>query len=398
MNFMKTFDIIIIGKGLVGSAAAKYLSSVTDNIAIIGPDEPEDYKDAIVYASHYDQARVQRLIGKDEVWTRLNTDSAKQYPEIEAASGIAFHQAVGCLYVNPYGTDDYLKHAKAIGDMFELSFTKFDNGTALNNQFNDFDFPESSEGLLETAPAGLINPRLLIKAQLKIAKHQGVQIFNDTITDLTFKEGLFTAIAADGKSISAKKVLLATGSFLNFNNLITPKLSLKTKSEIILLAKMEEKDAQKLAQLPSLLYEIDENNTEGIYLVQPLLYPDGNYYLKMGCNIPEDLYFDNLQQVQHWFLNADTSIFETRLKNVLLQIIPHLNATDYHTKKCIISRTEHGRPYIGESMQQGLYIAGGCNGYSAMCSDAIGHAAAQIILTGHYPNGYTEKAFEIMYQ
>ena len=395
---MRTLDIMVIGKGLAGSAAAKYLSVVTDNIAIIGPDEPEDYKDAIVYASHYDQARVQRMIGKDEVLTRLNTDSTKQYPEIEAASGIAFHQAVGCLYVNPYGTDDYLKHAKGLADTFELSFTKFGNGTSLNKRFTDFNFPESSMGLLETAPAGYINPRLLIAAQLKICKNQGVQIFNDTITGLSFNEGIFTANTADDKSISAKKVLLATGSFLNFNNLITPKLSLKTKSEIILLAKMEEKEAQKLAQLPSLLYEIDEDNKDGIYLIQPVLYPDGNNYLKMGCNIPEDLYFDNLQQVQHWFLNADTSIFEKRLKNELLQIMPHLTAIDYHTKKCIISRTAHGRPYIGESMQQGLYIAGGCNGYSAMCSDAIGHVAAQIILTGHYPKGYPEKAFEIMFQ
>ena len=76
---MKRFDVIVIGKGLVGSAATKYLSASQKNVALIGPDEPADYNNAIVFASHYDQARVQRLIGKDEAWTKLNIDSAKQY-------------------------------------------------------------------------------------------------------------------------------------------------------------------------------------------------------------------------------------------------------------------------------------------------------------------------------
>jgi sarcosine oxidase len=82
----------------------------------------------------------------------------------------------------------------------------------------------------------------------------------------------------------------------------------------------------------------------------------------------------------------------------LLQIMPNLEANSYQTKKCIISRTVHGRPYIGESLQKGLYIAGGCNGYSAMCSDAIGNVAAEVVLTGQISNTYQENAFEIIYQ
>ena len=92
---MEEFDVIVIGKGLVGTAAAKYLSAIQQDIAIIGPDEPLDKENAIVFASHYDQTRVQRIIGKDESWTKLNVDSVKQYGDIRQKSGIEFHEGQG---------------------------------------------------------------------------------------------------------------------------------------------------------------------------------------------------------------------------------------------------------------------------------------------------------------
>ncbi len=85
---------------------------VKQNVALIGPDEPSDYHNAIVFASHYDQARVQRLIGKDEAWTKLNIDSVGQYEAIRKQSGIDFHDPVGCLYVNPTGKDSYTGKCK----------------------------------------------------------------------------------------------------------------------------------------------------------------------------------------------------------------------------------------------------------------------------------------------
>jgi glycine/D-amino acid oxidase-like deaminating enzyme len=52
------FRIAVIGKGLIGSAAARHLSLLTDGVALIGPDEPtlrSDHHD--VFGSHYDEGR-----------------------------------------------------------------------------------------------------------------------------------------------------------------------------------------------------------------------------------------------------------------------------------------------------------------------------------------------------
>ncbi|MBP7601380.1 MAG: hypothetical protein KA750_08545, partial [Thermoflexales bacterium] len=62
---MPAFSTIVIGKGLVGTAAAKYLAAAQTGVAVIGPDEPANFSTATVFASHYDQARVLRRIGRD---------------------------------------------------------------------------------------------------------------------------------------------------------------------------------------------------------------------------------------------------------------------------------------------------------------------------------------------
>ncbi len=40
MNLSGRFDYLVIGKGLIGSAAARHLSARASSVAIIGPDEP----------------------------------------------------------------------------------------------------------------------------------------------------------------------------------------------------------------------------------------------------------------------------------------------------------------------------------------------------------------------
>ena len=87
---MKTFDVIIVGKGLMGAAAARHLATQGANIVVIGPDEPTDLNKATVFSSHYDQGRLQRIVGRNEVWTRLNIESTQAYPFWKAKRAFSF--------------------------------------------------------------------------------------------------------------------------------------------------------------------------------------------------------------------------------------------------------------------------------------------------------------------
>ena len=393
-----SFDVIVIGNGLIGSAAAKYLSVSGNKTAVIGPGENPDPNRQIVYASHYDQARIQRLIGKDDVWTKLNKAAVSAYPALQEDSGISFHSPVGCLHVNPYGRDGYLKNADSAACSNNLQYTYYQSSKELAADLKDYRFPDGAQGLLEKAPAGSINPRLLIKAQAAVFKKHSGATFTDTVEEVVANGNDFSIKTYEGNIYRANKVLVTAGSFLNFMKLPSPKLQLSIKGEVILLARVSDYDAERLARLPSLLYGINNDSIEGIYLIRPVQYPDGGWYIKMGCNLPGDVYFTTLQQAQAWFRTGNSDRFLPVLTEALNALMPGIAPVEYLTRRCIISRSAHCRPYIGKTTQPALFIAWGCNGYSAMCSDAIGKTAAQCVANGSFPAGFSGKDFELVYE
>lgn len=386
------FDLILIGRGLVGTAAAKHFSMHNSNVLLIGPDEPKDTESATVYASHYDQARIQRLIGIDDAWTKLNIESVRQYPSIEMESGIKFHYPVGCYYINPHGRDEYLNNAPSISKLLHCNYQDIDHYK------QHYAIPKSSEGIIEDDPSGYIEPRNLLKAQQLIFQKNGGHFYNDIVTSVLDSNQIFKIQTSTNNVFYSKKILFALGSFFNYSYLLPFTLDMTTKSETIILAEVSESVALQMKHYPSLLYEIETHELDGIYLIQPVIYPDGKYYIKMGCNLSEDIYFEDLNQIQQWFRygNSDRSI--PKMEHILRSLLPHVQFGNIISKRCIISRTPHGRPYIGESKWQNVYIAGGCNGYSAMCSDGIGHQVAHCIQHGSMDHHYHPDDFNILYK
>ena len=387
------YDSIVIGRGLIGSSAAKYISRFQKNVALIGPDEETAFKEGIVFASHYDQARIQSLLGKNEIYTLLNQQSANEYSALEEESGIRFHSKVGCLIVNPAATDSYQNTYKERAKRFGVNYQTFDNLDSLKSFNSDYVFPDSATGFFEAAPAGTINPGLLIKAQLEVFKKNRGEIFNKIVNGVSYEKEVIKISCIDNKIFYAKKVLLAPGAFTNFLNLLERKLFLKLKSETTIWVKVNAEEAKRLSSLPPLLYKIDEPEIQDIYLIRPIKYPDGNYYLKMGANIPSDFYFKSLEEIQNWFLK-DKSVDNIRvLLNALKSILPGLTIEESFEKKCIVTYTKHGQPYIGALENNGLYIAAGGNGYGAMCSEALGNIAATFLLENKFPAGFSEQDF-----
>lgn len=394
---MARVDYLVIGKGLVGAAAAKYLASSGKTVVVVGPDEPAAGESPLVYAAHYDQARVQRQIGWEQVWTNLNIASINAYGALEEASGIRFHRTPGCLYVDPYGGDKYFEQAETFLRTGIVSGQMLRNGRAIESLFPLFRFPEKSVGMFEAAPSGHIDPRALVKAQCVIAENNGCRIVKSTVTGLDRKAEGFIAHLQDGQKIEAGEVLVATGSFANHLGILSEPVAMRSKGETVLLARVSEKDAAQLTEMPSLLYEWDSGEIEGVYVLPPVAYPDGGIYLKIGANFPEDPTFKHIEEVRDWFRAGDSERFAPRLEQMLRSLLPAVQWTETTTRRCIVSYTPARRPYIGRTRERGLYFAGGCNGYSAMCSDAMGRVAAALMGTGEYPKGFSETELGLEY-
>lgn len=388
-----SFDCIVVGKGLIGSAAAKYLQMTLKKVAVIGPGEPPQPQEALVFASHYDQGRVQRIIGFDEVWTRLCKRSVEKYPKIIHNTGINFHHGTGCLYVSPEGKDEYLQRLPTQAQIFRTAYQFLEDGNSIGRAIPDFHFPERSFGALEPAPAGHINPLELIQAQLSLFKMGGGTSIEETVIGLDKQGDNYHLRTETGNIYTTPRVLIAAGAFSNFMHLLPRPIDLFLKSETVLLAQVNKDEANRLASLPSLLYELDTGKVEGIYAIRPLRYPDGNYYLKIGCNLHTDIVFDSLKEIQEWFREGDSDSNIDLIKDALQDIMPELKVQSYKTKRCIISRTKHRQAYIGPTDSYHLYVAAGGNGYSAMCSDALGEVAASITLNGTTPEEFSLESF-----
>ena len=386
------YDCIIIGRGLIGSAAAKYISNFQQKVLLIGPDEETVLQQQIVFASHYDRARIQRIFGRDEVSTLLNQQSANAYASIQNESGIQFHSEEGCLYVSPYGADSYLENVLEQSKKFEVDFKSFDSGNSLNSFAPAYHFPSTSQGIFEAAPSGHINPRLLIKAQLNLFEKNGGKILNDTAIDVSNKNNEIRITTLSGRIFHSKKVLLAPGAFVNFFSLLPQKLFLTIKSESTVWVKTAADEGLRLSKLPALLYKIKEREIDDIYLIRPLQYPDGNFYLKMGANFPSDVFFTNLNEIQTWFKTGNNEMNLKVMKEYLIQLIPSISIENSFTKKCVVCYTKHGKPYIGE-VQKNWFVAAGGNGYSAMSSDALGKLAATFLLENKFPKAFSANDF-----
>jgi glycine/D-amino acid oxidase-like deaminating enzyme len=392
------YESIIVGRGLIGSAAAKYISRSQKNVALIGPDEATTSQQQIVFASHYDQARIQRIVGNDAVTTLLNQQSANEYASLEKESNISFHTKEGCLIVIPNDADTYLRHYEEEAKKFQVNYCLFESADSLKTFNPDFNFPISAKAIYEPSPCGHINPRLLVKAQQQVFIKNGGDIFNNTVIDVSYENGIVKITCLDDESFYAKKVLLAAGSFTNFFNLLKEKLVLKLKGETTIWAKVNDTEAKRLQSLPSLLYKIDDPEIQDIYLIQPVKYPDGNYYIKIGANIPSDIYFNDLNEIKQWFKNGTGTNNVPLLQKALQAIIPELLIEDCFEKRCIVCYTKHGKPYIGPVGNKGLYIAAGGNGYAAMSSDALGKLAATVLSEDKIPAGFSFKDFEPVFE
>lgn len=385
------FHTIVIGKGLIGSATAKYLAATGKNVAIIGPDEPTQPETATVFASHYDETRVQRILGKDIVWTKLCKDSVENYAPLQTSSGIVFHHTPGCLYVNPHDTDKYLQQVPDFSQRLSLPYREFDPA-----QFPDFHFPEGSIGIFESSPSGFINPRKLIEAQISLFTKNEGRVINQVVTTISKQQDGYEIKTISGETFYAETVVLCPGAFTNFLGLLPQKLELDLKSETVLFAEISEAEANRLQKLPSLLYEIMTPELNGIYLLPPYQYPDGKYYVKIGCNMEEDIHFKSLEQVQLWFRQGDSDALIPKLKKALFDFMPGLQASNFFTKRCIITYTAHGRSYIGET-EKNLFVATGGCGYAAMCSDGIGAVVSNLVRNGEMPVGYDPADFRIVF-
>lgn len=380
----------------MGSAAARHLSVLDDGVALIGPAEPADQTahDG-VFASHYDQGRLTTRLSKDVTWSRLARHAMAGYRALEQAAGIDFYRPVGRVAAEAaYSPKPERAAALDIAAAEEIPFTLYaPEDRRWRLQFPALDFPDGFGVLVEPDPAGYINPRAMLQAQLTLAERQGTAVIRETVVDVRERAAGVTVQTDSGGQYHAERLLVAAGAFTNFNRLLPRPIPLKVKTETIILGRVSPETAAALADMPVVTYQIADPAIDDIYMTPPMRYPDGEFYVKMGCNTRADTWPTSLEAVQTWFRTGNSDACQPAMAAAMQSLLPQVEFLGMTTKRCIVCYTPSGLPTI-DQVSERIYVAAGGNGSGAKGSDTLGRLAAGLVYDGRWPEEFPRAPFQ----
>jgi sarcosine oxidase len=387
------FRIAVIGKGLIGSAAARHLALQTDGVALIGPDEPAvraDHHD--VFGSHYDEGRIYRTLDRDLIWARLAARSIERYAEIEAQSGIQFHAEVGMLAASATGSEDFVEGYAQTGDALGVTFDRLSSDD-LVQRFPYLRFGSAAGGAFESRGAGHISPRRLVAAQAAAAERHGATVIREPVHAVTLSGGGVEITTASGQTILAERALVATGGFANVHAVLPKPLNIVVKARTIVKVEISAALQERLRAMPSLIVDGTAPLSDP-YILPPIRYPDGRWYIKLGTGeLGRQLV--TLDELGAWFRGPGADEDRELLTQTIMALIPDLEGAAIHTDTCVVTATATGYPYVDVLDDQRLYVAIGGNGKAAKSSDEIGRLAAGLALTGAWQDDLPADAFRV---
>jgi sarcosine oxidase len=384
------FKYVVVGAGMMGAAAAKYLARRTDGVALIGPGEPKDIKTHQgVFAAHYDEARITRTIDPDADWALLANRSIARYDDIARESGVDFYAPIGCLVVGPKrgSANPLIADVCAAAEKLRVKTEMLDDAS-LASEFPYFSFEEGCEGVFERDNAGYVNPRALVKAQNVLAQKAGAELIDDVVVSIREEGGVAEIATASGNLYRAEKVLLAAGGFSITENLLPQPIKLNVYGRTIALFEIPEDELPRYAGMPSLIYE-PKNPRNHIYLLPPVRYPDGKTYIKIGGD-PDDLAVKSDPEIRAWFRSGGRESVQTHFSHIIETLIPTIDRSRISMAACAVAKTPTGYPAIGFTSSPNIAVTTGGCGTAAKSSDEIGRLGAELLLAGQLDDaGYS---------
>jgi sarcosine oxidase len=370
---MDMYDFAVIGRGLMGTACARWLAETGGSVALIGHDEPEDRKNfSGPFASHHDAARITRKVSHDPVWSDLSKASIERYEDIETRSGIPFFHAVGAMMAGRYspGMSNFTRGLEASADSFDAERM---SPAEAQRRFG-FSLPQDAVISYEPKMAGWIDPRRLRQAEEALACACGAHVVQVSAMALEDQH----VILKDGQTIRAAQIVVATGGYARTDGLLPRRPKMEVFARTIAFAEVE----GPIPTMPTLIW-VPEDVEDDLYMLPPVRYPDGRWLVKIGGEIDSPRLETNAEMTA-WFQSSGRKEAGVQLLAHLRRLLPEMPWKNTHTEACAVSFTATGYPYI-ERIASGLTLLTGGNGAGAKCADELGRLGAQVVLGSAAP-------------
>ncbi|WP_323780592.1 FAD-dependent oxidoreductase [Thalassovita sp.] len=371
-------QIAVVGRGLIGSAAARHLAMQGQDVILIGPSEPtEPQRHDGVFGSHYDEGRITRSLDPSPFWSRVSRESIARYEQIEVASGVRFFHETGLIMAGPEGSGP-ISDVERVAARDGIRCQPF-RGTDLAERFAYFSFAGDTLALFEPRRAGHINPRALVRAQGIAAQRAGARILDAVVTGMHETAAGVVVQTAQGE-VEADQVLVAAGGFSKA--LLGEAISLKVYARTVLLLEVDAAEQARLAGMPPLIWLGPEG--EDPYLLPPIRYPDGKTWLKIGGD-PENVALETDQDMRDWFRSGGNPEVGAYLDEAIRARMPELRCASTRIAACVTSYSDDGQALIDRLSARVSVATAGC-GKAAKNSDELGRLGGEVVLGRQLPD------------
>ena len=373
---MERFEVAVVGAGMIGAAAARHLAEGGRRVVVIGPGEPPDWPSADgPFASHYDSGRITRISALEPFWAELAARSIDRYADVELRSGIDFHRPVGLAWIVDSAVED-------IEAVVANSLARGGTATTLDRQELERRTgirPANRDGVVcahEGPPAGAIDPRRMVAAQLKLAVDAGAAHLSEPVAGLRPVDG---AVELSGRfgTAEANQVLLATGAY--GGGPVGLDLGLIGRLRTTVRA-----DIGAGEGLPSLIaHAVDHPElNDYVYWVPPVRFPDGRILVKIGGDhvVERSVASESVagrNDIDSWFQTGGSRPEADALLGALRMLLPAAAVESWDAVPCVVTASASGLPLVGR-VDDRLAVALGGNGAAAKSSDEIGRLAASL--------------------
>ncbi|TWC07456.1 sarcosine oxidase [Bradyrhizobium macuxiense] len=372
MSVKKPIKLAVIGRGLIGAAAARHLSKMGHEVALIGPGEPADFSSHDgVFGSHYDEGRITRTYDPQAFWRQMNRAAIARYGEIAAESGVAFYREAGALHVGHRETTDVASVGEVCADEAICCEAYQDAGLA-----ERFPFLKSTAGMLgyfEPRDAGYISPRRLVRAQTIAAERAGARIIDEAALGISETASGVTIRTRSG-NVEAERVLVAAGG--HTQSLLGRSLGFTVYARTAALFRLDAAEVRRLTGMPSMRCLGPKGDNP--YILPPIPYPDGRTWLKLGGD-PVDLPLEGEADIKDWFRSGGSIDVADHLQAQILDRIRDLKFEERRVVPCMTTFGDTGLPCIGR-LSERVTVAFCCYGKSAKCSDELGRLGGLALL------------------
>jgi sarcosine oxidase len=368
----KAIKLAVVGRGLIGSAAARHLSKMGHEVALIGPSEPPDYAHHDgVFGSHYDEGRITRRLEPHPYWMQMNRASISRYGEIAAESGIDFYREVGVLHIGTSDSPD-VALIREIALAAGIPCEAFEDAS-LAKRFPFLRSTKAMRGVFESVDAGYISPRRLVQAQTVAAQQAGARIVDERALGIS-ESGSGVTIKTKSGSIEAERVLVAAGG--HTASLLGRSFGFKVFARTVAMFRLDEAEVRRLTGMPPMRCFGPKGMNP--YILPPIRYPDGHAWLKLGSD-PVDIELENEADIKGWFRSGGSTHVADGLQAQILDRIRDLRFEERRVEPCMTTFSDSGLPQIGP-LSNRVAVAFGCYGKSAKCSDEMGRLGGMAVL------------------